>query len=398
MTQLCFFEDETSTFLQPLTLTRPVDDLRMGILKIHEKWEYLLNPEVLTRVLRNELKEIYPNPAPDDSSNCIWINSRYLPDSRLVKIINNLKTGEGLKYEDIPVVIKMSGDKSIDLFKSPDQDVDFISYQVTYHGRLLHQVTDIFTYNGEQIISDIELMNLPENHRLNEQDVTLYGSNPVYLQGDSITIEPNTTLNTTEGPIYIGDNATILCGSHIRGPVAIGEKTLVKMGAKIYKNTTIGPKCKAGGEINNVVFQGNSNKSHDGFLGNSVIGEWCNFGADSNNSNLKNNYSPVRLIDFKSHEQYDTGLQFCGTIMGDHCKTAINTNINTGSVFGVCCNIFTNQFPPKLLPSFTWLTDHNNQTHRLDKAIETASIVMKRRGVDLSDPYRKLLEYLFDNR
>lgn len=397
MKQLCFFEDEAWKSFQPLTLTRPVDELRIGILKIHQKWENYLNPEVSTRIIRKELSKLFDHPFPRQDSDCIWINGRYVPDASLMSDIDQLQAGEGLTFEDVPVIMKISGSKTTDLFENPSGDFEFIDFHSTKKGRLLRRVTDLFTFNGEQIARDCELLDLKPDNLADREGVTVFGDHPVYVNGD-ITIEPGTTLNTSGGPIFIDNQVTILSGTQIRGPVALCKHAVLKMSAKIYKDTTIGPFCKVGGELNNVVFQGYSNKAHDGFLGNSVIGEWCNFGADTNNSNLKNNYSKVRLTDWSTREQYDTGLQFCGTIMGDHCKTAINSNLNTGSVFGVCCNIVTRQFPPKYLPSFSWLTDKENQVYDLDKALETAGLVMKRRNIEITEAYRDLMKYLFESR
>lgn len=212
---------------------------------------------------------------------------------------------------------------------------------------------------------------------------------------EGAVVEAGAILNASTGPVFIGPGARVECGAILKGPVAICEKATVKMGARVSEATTIGPLCKVGGEIMNSIFHSYSNKAHDGFVGNSVIGQWCNLGADTNTSNLKNNYSRIRLRDWLSGETIDTGIQFFGTVMGDHSKTAINTMLNTGTICGVSANIFTSGFPPKYIPSFSWLGDEGQTTYRLEKALEAMSAMMGRRDIELSDTYRKMIEHLF---
>ncbi|HKJ46746.1 MAG TPA: putative sugar nucleotidyl transferase [Balneolales bacterium] len=397
MKQICFFEDEQCNHLNPLILTRPADHLRIGILKICEKWKELLHPDQVTRLLRPELKNLFPAPALQSDNDCLWINARFLPDTKMAAAIDKLDPDEGYTSNGAPVIIKLSGEKSCSHFENRSIEFNDVSFRPLVSGSLLTHVTDIFQKNGDQITNDWSILNLPDKTNMDVKEATVFGDHPVYAKGN-VTIEPDVTFITTDGPVYLGEDATVMAGAVVRGPVVLGDHSYIKMNAKIYGETTIGPHSKVGGELHNVVIQGYSNKAHDGFLGNSVIGEWCNFGADTNNSNLKNNYSTVRLTDWPTRETVDTGLQFCGTIMGDHCKTAINTNINTGSVFGVCCNIVTASFPPKFLPSYSWLTDKGNHPYDLDKAIETAEMVMKRRNVAMTDEYRALMKYLFGKR
>jgi UDP-N-acetylglucosamine diphosphorylase/glucosamine-1-phosphate N-acetyltransferase len=397
MNQICFFEDEQCDHLNPLILTRPADQLRIGILRIFEKWQKLLQPDQITRLLRPELNNLFPSPPPLTDNNCLWINARFLPDPKTASVIDKLDLNEGYTSNGTPVVIKLSGEKSGSHFQNRSIEFNDISFKPMESGSLLVHVTDLFQKNGDQITNDWSILDLPDKSTDNLTHATIFGDHPVYAKGN-VTIEPNVTFITKDGPIYLGEESTVMAGAIVRGPVVLGDHSYIKMSAKIYGETTIGPYSKVGGELHNVVIQGYSNKAHDGFLGNTVIGEWCNLGADSNNSNLKNNYSTVRLTDYVTRDVYDTGLQFCGTIMGDHCKTAINTNINTGSVFGVCCNIVSSSFPPKFLPSYSWLTDKGNHPYDLDKAIETAEIVMKRRNVAMTDDYRALMKYLFENR
>jgi UDP-N-acetylglucosamine diphosphorylase/glucosamine-1-phosphate N-acetyltransferase len=207
----------------------------------------------------------------------------------------------------------------------------------------------------------------------------------------------DTTFNTTTGCIYIGKDAEVMEGSVVRGPFALCEHSVLKMSSKIYGATTIGPHSKVGGEVNNSVVFGYSNKAHDGFLGNSVIGEWCNLGADTNNSNLKNNYANVKLWNYSGENFIDTGLQFCGLIMGDHSKCGINTMFNTGTVAGVSSNIFGSGFPRNFIPSFSWGGAQGFTTYRFEHAIETAQLVMQRRNTELTDNDKDILKYIFDN-
>ena len=198
------------------------------------------------------------------------------------------------------------------------------------------------------------------------------------------------------GPIYIGKDSEIMEGSLVRGPFALGENSILKMGAKVYGATTIGPYCKVGGEINNSVLFGYSNKGHEGFLGNSVLGEWCNIGADSNTSNLKNNYAEVKLWNYENERFINTGLQFCGLMMGDHSKCGINTMFNTGTVIGVSANIFGAGFPRNFIPSFSWGGAAGFSTYHMNKVIEVAKVVMKRRALDLSELDKNILQHVFE--
>ena len=253
----------------------------------------------------------------------------------------------------------------------------------------LNHPWDIFRLNGEVLQSDfVRLTDGKTSAKLNDTNV---------LIGDEIFLEEGVAvngaiLNADKGPIYLGKDAEIMEGVTIRGPFSLGDHAVVKMGAKIYGPTTIGPYCKVGGEISNSILQAYSNKGHDGFLGNSVIGEWCNLGADTNSSNLKNNYGEVRVWDYEEAKSISTGLQFCGLIMGDHSKSGINTMFNTGTVVGVCANIFGAQFPPKFIPSFLWGGSGQWDLFKMEKAIEVAEKMMSRRQVTFSSEDEKIFQ------
>ncbi len=394
MFSICLFEDKELKQLYPLTLTRPMDQLRIGIFTLAEKWKYLLNTENIYRQTRPELASLFPNPPLPPDENVLWIRSRFIPEPGLRNDLVRLKPGEGLRYKGMPVAALVDYKKSLDFIHAGQPDFSDIDFNATNHGWLLERPNQLFEFNGIEITKDFTFLNPTEKTTPYFPYVTIEGSFPVYME-DGVSIEPGSIILSHEGPVFLGREAKLLAGSIVRGPAVVGAHSVLKMAAKIYKDTTIGPFCKVGGEVNNVIFLAHSNKSHEGYLGNSVIGEWCNLGADTNNSNLKNNYSKVRLSDWTTREPYDTGLQFCGTIMGDHCKTAINTMINTGSMFGVSCNIATDSFPPKYLESFSWLTNKGLERYDFDKAMETARAMMGRRDIPVTPDYLNLMKSLY---
>lgn len=378
------FDGNVRNQLLPFTFTRPVADIRVGILTIREKWEHYLG-FTTTTVTEDYLSEKHP--FVELESN-IFINASFLPSENLSNIVKGLQENQAVFFEDEPIAF----------FTTEGQEVDFETYdiiQYSYNDILrIEQTWDIFSKNGEAIIRDFEMLTkgrtsqaLPEN---------IWTKNPENIFIEEGAIIEFCTLNASEGPIYIGKDAEIMEGALVRGPFALCEHSTIKMGAKIYSNTTIGPHCKVGGEVNNSVIFGYSNKGHDGFLGNSVLGEWCNLGADTNNSNLKNNYAEVRLWNYEAKNFARTGLQFCGLMMGDHSKCGINTMFNTGTVVGVSANIFGSGFPRNFIPSFSWGGSGGFTTYKTDKAFEVAKVVMGRRGMEFSDLDSKILEHVFE--
>lgn len=394
--QICFFEDSLSGSLKPLTLTRPCDELRIGILKICEKWSLRLKSDGFTRILKPKMEGVFDAPEINEKDVCIWINGRFLPDLNVIKKMESLAEDEGLLLRNIPVVVKMSGSRSARLFKAGNINTSDIDFEDIESGTLLTNPWSIFRVNAEEIKKDIEL--LPGLKRINPSEFEgVFFNNPTHIYcGKNVHIEPGTVINASDGPVVLMDDSLVMAGCLVRGPFVLGEHSVLKMGAKVYGGSTVGPHSKIGGEINNVVFQGFSNKAHDGFLGNSVIGEWCNFGADTNNSNLKNNYSNVRVTDWETGKEVDTELQFCGLIMGDHSKTAINTVLNTGTVCGVSSNIFSGTFPPKLIKSFRWMGPKGEDIFKFDKAMEAAERMMKRRELTLTPEYRAMMRFIFE--
>lgn len=370
--------------LLPFTFTRPVADIRVGILTIREKWETYLG-YTTTTITEEYLSDKYPMVEMDEN---IMINASYLPNAELVEMVKNLEENQAVfKNEDVIAFFA----------KSVQDDIDFDNFDIVeYEGDALkiEHTWDIFMKNGQAIEDDFELLT---NGRRSQP---IPAGNNV-IAAHNIFIEEGAkmdfvTLNATNGPIYICKDSEIMEGSIIRGPFALCDHAVVKLGAKIYGPTTIGPHCRVGGEVNNSVMFSYSNKGHDGFLGNSVLGEWCNLGADTNNSNLKNNYAEVRLWDYGTESFVRTGLQFCGLMMGDHSKCGINTMFNTGTVVGVSANIFGSGFPRNFVPSFSWGGSAGFTTYLTQKAFEVAEVVMSRRDVLLSDDDKAILEHVFE--
>ncbi|GLB52300.1 glucose-1-phosphate thymidylyltransferase [Neptunitalea chrysea] len=378
------FDGPYRNALLPFTFTRPVADIRVGILTIREKWEKYLD-STTTTITEEYLSDKFPMVELEAN---ILINASFLPNAELVAVIKSLEKNQAVFYEDDVVAFYAL---------EAQEDIDFDSFDaIEYEGEVLQiqHTWDIFKKNGQAMEQDFEL--LTEGRK----SVSIPSSNNVICP-ENIFLEEGAklefcTLNATNGPIYIGVNAEVMEGSIIRGGLALCEGSQIKMGAKIYGPTTVGPYSKVGGEVNNSVIFGYSNKGHDGFLGNSVIGEWCNLGADTNNSNLKNNYDQVRLWSYETEHFEKTGLQFCGLMMGDHSKSGINTMFNTGTVVGVSVNVYGSEFPRNFIPSFSWGGAHGYATYRLDKALETAERVMSRRNISLTDFDKDIMQYLFE--
>jgi UDP-N-acetylglucosamine diphosphorylase/glucosamine-1-phosphate N-acetyltransferase len=381
--KIILFEDEKWSGFLPLVFTRPVGDLRFGILKMSEKWGHVFNASV-SHITRPHLLESFPV---EKVESGIYINSRLHPDQPIIDAIEELKDDEALMKGDILLAAKFYDSSALDVSKF---------FQKEYSGNpfLLEKITDLFSRNAEAIRYDFSLLMKGETSAALHPSNTIIGSPDQLFLSEGAKVLAS-TINTTDGPVYIGPDAEVMEGSHIRGPFALCDHSTLKMGAKIYGPTTIGPHCKVGGEVSNSIFHGYSNKAHDGFLGNSIIGEWCNLGADTNNSNLKNNYSNVKIWSYTSNQYSDTGLTFCGLIMGDHSKCGINTMLNTGTVVGVSSNIFGGDFPPKHVASFSWGGSNGFETYDLQKAFATMEKVMSRRNLPLSPEIKKMLTEVF---
>lgn len=385
MTSFILFDGSKRTALLPFTYTRPIADIRVGILTIREKWEHYLNVKTSTLTV-DYLAEKYPLSTTND---CIFINGSVLPDEVLVKTIYSLKNTQAL-FSDSDEVIAYRSKTEV----SPKEMSAFEKVSCEFPIVTISNTWDIFSKNGTAISNDYRL--LTKDRESIDLPNTVQASKPenIFIE-EGAEIE-HCIVNANAGPVYIGKNVKILDGSILRGPLAICENTVIKMGAKIYGDTTIGPGSKVGGEINNTVFFANSNKAHDGYLGNSVIGEWCNLGADTNTSNLKNNYAEVRLWNYDAERFTPTGLQFCGLMMGDHSKCGINTMFNTGTVIGVNVNIFGSGFPRNFVPSFSWGGASGFTTYHTKKAFEVMHAVFSRKSLEVSEIDIQIMEHIFE--
>jgi UDP-N-acetylglucosamine diphosphorylase/glucosamine-1-phosphate N-acetyltransferase len=378
------FDDNLVDQLLPLTFTRPAGAIRVGILTIKEKWEHDLQASCRFST-KTYLTSKFTSWG-DEAE--IWINGRALPNADLISKIQGLKPGEGLRTSN-QLVIAMVGsvenwDDHETIQKWNESDHEFIQYP-----------EDIFSRNGAEIELDFQRITQGRTSAKLSASNAITGPGNLFIE-EGARVE-GALINPDGGSIYIGKDAEIMEGSLIRGSLALCAHGVLKLGTKIYGPTTIGPFSKVGGEVNNSVIMGYSNKGHDGFLGNSVIGEWCNLGADTNNSNLKNNYSNIKIWDYTSSRFRDTGLQFCGLIMGDHSKCGINTMFNTGTVIGVSSNIFGSGFPRNFIPSFAWGGNSGFMTYQLNKVFETAQKVFARRSVEFDESEQNILSYLFEH-
>lgn len=378
------FDGTVRNALLPFTFTRPVADIRIGILTIREKWEKYLG-STTTTITEEYLQEKYPMVELEEN---VMINASFLPNAVLAEMVSNLEVNQAI----------FKGDEVIAFFTQDSQeDVDFDQYEIfEFEEEVLtvQNTWDIFQKNDIAIREDFEFLTEGRKSQPIPKSVNVIAPENIFIE-EGAHLE-FVTLNASTGPIYIGKNAEIMEGSVIRGPFALCESAQVKLTTKVYGATTVGPHSRIGGEVNNSVLFGYSNKGHDGFLGNSVLGEWCNIGADSNNSNLKNNYEEVKLWSYETEGFAKTGLQFCGLMMGDHSKCGINTMFNTGTVVGVSANIFGSGFPRNFVPSFSWGGASGFTTYITKKAFETARIVMSRRNVEFDEKEQNILTHVFE--
>ncbi len=409
---------------QPFTLTRPAWDLRVGLGTLLEKWQWLFGgqgsvvgivPEALKGLFDGVCEknvEAFVGARADNSSPHEWIvlESRVLPSKKILEwalqeesmdhpsyltvggLVCGVKTSNPSEaIQSVQAISKGALHVAQDHPKPQEQPIHDVE------GRTLNHLWDLFLHNGDEIRSDITYDGVPEVLGLKTakasklpRGVVCDNPNALWLHPNAV-VEPGTICMTTDGPIIVMDGAHVKAGSMLRGPLVIGHHASISMGAKLYGNTTIGPWCKVGGEVNNCIFHSYSNKGHDGFLGNSVVGQWVNLGADTNSSNLKNNYGSVRIWDMASGDWVDSEQQFAGCFLGDHTKTSINTMLNTGTVTGVSALIFGGGFPPKFIPSFAWMDASRPEeatAYDIDKAIVDMERMMSRRGVETPEIYK----------
>ncbi len=389
MKNVILFDSDTRENLLPLTFTRPVANLRIGILSISEKWEKWLDAEV-SFITQDYLTKKFPIRISEDN---FVINGSVLPSGWLCRLVEQLELNEALLQNGELIAARLNAtqfehlihDEEIEELQGFDvEETPFIK---------ISNICELFTENGKAIEEDFEFLTR------NRQSQMISDSNKVIAR-EHIFIEEGaivecSTLNASEGPIYIGKDARVMEGAMIRGPFALCNNATVKMGAKIYGGTTIGPYSKIGGEVNNSILTGYSSKGHEGYLGNSILGEWCNIGAGTNTSNLKNNYAEVKLWNYEQERFLPTGQQFCGLILGDHSKCGISTMFNTGTTVGVSANIFGSGFPRNFIPSFSWGGANGYSTYTIQKAFETAERVMARRNIEFGDLDKSILEKVF---
>jgi UDP-N-acetylglucosamine diphosphorylase/glucosamine-1-phosphate N-acetyltransferase len=378
------FDGPARNALLPFTFTRPVADILIGILTIRQKWEAHLG-STTTTLTEDYLTDKFPMVEMEQN---VMINASFLPNTTLVDMIQNLESNQAI----------FKGDEVIAFYTNEEQEeVDFDTYDIleyTDDCLTVEHTWDIFAKNDAALRADFAFLTQDRKSQPIPKSVNVMAPENVFIEeGASLEF---VTLNATTGPIYIGKNSEIMEGSVIRGPFALCEGAGVKLATKVYGATTVGPYSKIGGEVNNSVLFAYSNKGHDGFLGNSVLGEWCNIGADSNNSNLKNNYEEVKLWSYETEGFAKTGLQFCGLMMGDHSKCGINTMFNTGTVVGVSANIFGSGFPRNFVPSFSWGGAAGFTTYVTSKAFATAKLVMSRRDVEFDQKEQAILEHVFE--
>ena len=378
------FDGPERSQLLPFTYIRPVAELRIGIDTLREKWEAFLGQEC-SFATQNYLSSKYPLHNGDLNH---FINPTYIPTRSLAIQVKNLKENQVLVFDSNPVAFCTTN--SI----LPSDTSGFNEIDVEQELIQIKNCSDLFVHNAEVLAEDFKRLT---KDRMSQ----VLGDTNRVINPEQVFVEPGARvscaiLNASEGPIYIGADAQIMEGSMLRGPLAICKNSVVKMGAKIYGGTTIGPNAKVGGELNNVLFLGNSNKGHDGFLGNAVIGEWCNIGAATDASNLKNNYSKIRIWNYITENFAKTELQFCGLLMGDYSRCGIHSMFNTATLIGVNSNVFGTGFPRNFIPSYSYGGAQGFQTYAFAKAMESNNAMMERKGSKLTDHDIQILETIFD--
>ncbi len=390
MMNYILFDDDSWEQLLPLSYTRPVCELRVGILSLREKWEKRLQTKI-SYITQDYLAEKYPVEISNDN---IIINGSVIANDYIAKLIQELEPNEALLYQDDLIAARISEKQFIKLFETDEVDqlkgIDLTDTPIIK----INKLTDLFQANNLAIREDFELLSSsvsPSN--ISATNKVLAKSN-IYIH-PTARVE-HSILNAQKGPIYVGAHAEIMEGSLIRGPVAVCNNSILKMGSIIYGATTIGPYCKVGGELKNVILHSYSNKAHQGYLGDSYIGAWCNLGADTNSSNLKNNYSSVRLWSYPDESYINTSATFCGLFMGDHAKSGINTMFNTGTVVGVAANVFGAGYPPKFIPSFAWGGIENIKTFKIQKAIEMIERVQARKELVFDKIDKTIIHNIFE--
>ena len=362
--------------LLPLTFTRPVAALRCGILTVAEK--YTRRGHEVGFGTQDYLSKKFPGLDMPE----VFIDGGVCPTEAFMQAVSALEEGQSLCKGE--AVIAWKGVQPSDTSGSTCYNEPLT---------ILSRPWDVWTQNAAELELDFALLTAGRTSAPVDSTCTVIGDRIFLEEGAKATAS---ILNTTTGPIYLAKDAEIMEGCVVRGALALGEHSALKLGTKIYGATTLGPHCKVGGEVNNSVIIGYSNKGHDGFLGNSALGEWCNLGADTNNSNLKNNYDEVKAWSYVHKRFSKTGQQFCGLVMGDHSKSGINTMFNTGTVVGVSANVYGAGFPRNFIASFSWGGPQGTVEYKIDKALDTAHRMMERRGLGVDEVEREILQAVYD--
>jgi UDP-N-acetylglucosamine diphosphorylase/glucosamine-1-phosphate N-acetyltransferase len=390
MNIILFDDPLTKRDLLPFTYTRPVAHIRLGILEVKEKWEKWLPADYSYLTEAYLSRKFSQNKSPKN----LYLNGSVLPNQALVDALKSLAEDRILHHNGLVIAAfgnfddpeELSFEKLINQYKLLDFESDFMA---------IRQVYDIFKLNRQSLIDDFQLLTSGRKSApIDDPHTVVYNRQQVFVEEGSRFRAA--IINAESGPVYIGREVEIGEGSIIKGATSIGDYSVLNLGTKIRGDATIGPYCKVGGEVSNSVIFGYSSKAHDGFLGNSVVGEWCNLGADTNTSNLKNNYTNVRIWNYNQERFADTGSQFCGLMMGDHSKCGINTMFNTGTVVGISANIFGSGFPRAFIPSFSWGGAQGFVTFQLEKALEVMPKVMERRKKFLTQEDKMILAHIFE--
>jgi UDP-N-acetylglucosamine diphosphorylase/glucosamine-1-phosphate N-acetyltransferase len=381
------FEDLHRDHLLPFVFTKPVAEIRIGILTIREKWEKW-SGQSFSHLTQEYLQEKFPLVSGEEN---IVINGSVTPNASLVSEIQELNCNEALVRENLLVAACLDR-FSLENFGRQIPEGCTVK-QVRADFRHISKLWHIFKFNGEELQSDFSLITAGRTSQPISTTNQLINPENIFAE-EGARVECS-IINASTGPVYIGRNSEIMEGAIVRGSLALCEGAKIKMGARIYGPTTIGPYSKAGGEVTNTVFMSYTNKVHDGYMGNSVIGDWCNIGAGSNTSNLKNNYTLVRLWNYATGREEETGLQFCGLFMGDYSRCGINTMFNTGTIVGVSSNIYGSGYPGSFIPSFSWGGAAGFETYRVGKAIDTIGNGLSRRQLEFTETDKKIINRVF---
>ncbi|MBC8525948.1 MAG: hypothetical protein ISS28_04070 [Candidatus Cloacimonetes bacterium] len=401
--KIVIFEDNRWKNFLPLTYTRAAFDLKCGILKLRQKIAYFYQKNKIHLIVRKDFKHFYSNRFPQKPINnldkgCnLFINGTILMNNEITQKLNSLQSNTGLFYKNTCLGFKKDIESNTEICSENIPElIENISYKEV-NIKPINYLWELVDKNAYEIEKDFKRITKDKHNNLDKNgNYHLVNPEMIFI-GKGVTVEPNVVLDASNGSIYLDDYSKVMANTVIKGPVYLGKNSIVKVSAKIYEGTSVGKVCKVGGEIEETIFQGYSNKQHDGFIGHSYIGEWVNLGADTNNSDLKNNYKTVKVYFYPEEKYIDTNLQFFGMIIGDHSKSGINTMFNTGCVIGVGCNLYSADLFSGFIPSFSWGTASHLMEYKINKMLEVIRLVKNRRHLNLEDSEVNLLEKCFKN-